>query len=140
MDSPRCRFCRTLLEHSFIDLGVSPLANSYLKKEQLQQMEPFYPLHAYVCDSCFLVQLPEVQSSEDIFSAFREMADATGGFVDSSANPASSFKRAVEASENYYLLYYSPDDYQKDGLFKEIKVRVKEKDFKVTHRMGYFSN
>jgi hypothetical protein len=80
------------------------------------------------------------ERSEDIFSAFREMADATGGFVDSSANPASSFKRAVEASENYYLLYYSPDDYQKDGLFKEIKVRVKEKDFKVTHRMGYFSN
>ena len=80
------------------------------------------------------------ERSEDIFGAFREMADATGGFVDSSANPASSFKRAVEASENYYLLYYSPDDYQKDGRFKEIKVRVKEKDFKVLHRMGYFSN
>jgi hypothetical protein len=80
------------------------------------------------------------ERSEDIFGAFREMADATGGFVDSSANPTSSFKRAIEASENYYLLYYSPGDYQKDGRFKEIKVRVKEKDFKVLHRMGYFSN
>jgi hypothetical protein len=80
------------------------------------------------------------ERSEDIFGAFREMADATGGFVDASANPASSLKRAVEASENYYLLYYSPADYRQDGRFKEIKVRVREKDFKVIHRMGYFSN
>ena len=80
------------------------------------------------------------ERSEDIFGAFREMADATGGFVDSSSNPASSLKRAVDASENYYLLYYSPQKYKKDGRFKEIKVRVKEKDCKVLHRMGYFSN
>jgi len=80
------------------------------------------------------------ERSEDIYGAFREMADATGGFVDSSANPASSFKRAFDASENYYLLYYSPQNYSKDGQFKEIKVSVKENDFKVVHRMGYFSN
>ena len=80
------------------------------------------------------------ERSEDIFGAFREMADATGGFVDSSANPASSFKRAVDAAENYYLLYYSPKKYEKDGQFKEIKVRVKEKGLRVVHRMGYFSN
>jgi len=80
------------------------------------------------------------ERSEDIFGAFREMANATGGFVDTSANPASSLKRAVDASENFYLLYYSPRDYRKDGRFKEIEVRVKEKDFRVVHRMGYFSN
>lgn len=80
------------------------------------------------------------ERSEDIFGAFREMANATGGFVDTSANPTSSFRRAVDASENFYLLYYSPQDYQKDGQFREIKVRVKEKDCKVVHRMGYFSD
>jgi hypothetical protein len=80
------------------------------------------------------------ERSEDIFGAFREMANATGGFVDTSANPASSLKRAVDASENFYLLYYSPRDYRKDGRFKEIEVRVKEKDFRVVHRIGYFSN
>jgi hypothetical protein len=68
------------------------------------------------------------------------MADATGGFVDSSSNPASSFKRAIDASENYYLLYYMPQKYKKDGRFKEIEVRVKEKKCRVVHRMGYFSN
>jgi hypothetical protein len=80
------------------------------------------------------------ERSEDIYGAFREMAAATGGFVDSSANPASSFKRAIDASENYYLLYYSPQNYAEDGQFKKIEVKVKDRDCKVVHRMGYYSN
>jgi hypothetical protein len=78
--------------------------------------------------------------SEDIFSAFREMAIATGGFVDSSARADILFKSAVEASENYYLLYYSPGSYKADGQFKEIKVKVKGKDYRIFHRSGYFAN
>ena len=81
-----------------------------------------------------------VEHSEDIFSAFREMAIATGGLVVSSRNPAYAFQQALEASENYYLLYYRPKDYIVDGKFKEIKVRVKGKKYKVIHRAGYFSN
>jgi 2-polyprenyl-3-methyl-5-hydroxy-6-metoxy-1,4-benzoquinol methylase len=65
-----CRFCDTELHQSFCDLGMSPLSNSYLSAELLQQMEPFYPLHAYVCSSCFLVQLPEVESPQNIFSDY----------------------------------------------------------------------
>jgi hypothetical protein len=53
-----CRFCDRPLRHTFVDLGCSPLANSYLKAEQLFEAEPFYPLHVYVCESCLLVQLP----------------------------------------------------------------------------------
>jgi len=66
----RCRYCGRPLEHTFVDLGMSPLANSYLKPEQLHQMEPYYPLCVYVCDSCYLVQLPEFQSPEHIFSDY----------------------------------------------------------------------
>jgi 2-polyprenyl-3-methyl-5-hydroxy-6-metoxy-1,4-benzoquinol methylase len=58
------------LKHSFVDLGMSPLANSYLKPEQLFAMEPFYPLNAYVCDTCFLVQVPEFESPEQIFGDY----------------------------------------------------------------------
>jgi len=65
-----CRFCGSLLEHTFVDLGVSPLANSYLTEEQLNKMEPFYPLKAYVCGSCFLVQLPAYESPEIIFGEY----------------------------------------------------------------------
>jgi 2-polyprenyl-3-methyl-5-hydroxy-6-metoxy-1,4-benzoquinol methylase len=49
---------------------MSPLANSYLEAEQLHQMEPYYPLHVYVCEECYLVQLPEYQSAENIFSDY----------------------------------------------------------------------
>ena len=80
------------------------------------------------------------EHSEDIFSAFREIAQATGGFTESSANPIFLFQSAVKASENYYLLYYSPSNYQNDGKFKEIKVKIKDKNYKVSHRAGYFAN
>lgn len=65
-----CRFCNTTLTHLFASLGSSPLANSYLTREQLYRMEPFYPLEAYVCDSCFLVQLEEFEPPESIFSDY----------------------------------------------------------------------
>jgi len=55
------------LEHTFIDLGVQPLCESYLNYDQLNQMEPFFPLHVYVCDNCFLVQLQEYVSPKEIF-------------------------------------------------------------------------
>lgn len=80
------------------------------------------------------------EHSEDLFAPFKEMAEATGGFVDSSSNPVSLFKDALDVSENYYLLYYSPKNYIGDGKFKNIKVRVKNKNYKVTHRSGYFAN
>jgi hypothetical protein len=78
--------------------------------------------------------------SAEIFSAFSEMAKATGGLIESSANAAFAFQKAVDASENYYLLYYSPSNYKKDGKFKEIKVKIKNKNYRITHRAGYFAN
>ncbi len=80
------------------------------------------------------------EHSEDIFQPFREMARATGGFADSSFNASSLLQNALQASENYYLLYYSPKDYSFDGKFKEIKVRVKDRSYAVIHRAGYFAN
>ena len=65
-----CRSCGATLHHTFVDLGMSPLANSYVKPEQLNETEPFYPLHAYVCAECFLVQLESVATAEDIFSDY----------------------------------------------------------------------
>jgi len=65
-----CRFCQSTLSETFADLGMSPLSNSYLASTQLQGMERFYPLHAYVCSSCLLVQLPEFETPEQIFSDY----------------------------------------------------------------------
>ena len=65
-----CRSCGAGLEHTFIDLGMSPLANSYIKPEQTNRMEPFYPLHVYVCEKCLLVQLEQFSTPQDIFSDY----------------------------------------------------------------------
>lgn len=65
-----CRFCQAELHESFCDLGMSPLSNSYLTQESLQCVEPFYPLHAYVCGECFLVQLPQFESAQHLFSDY----------------------------------------------------------------------
>ncbi|MBN3909462.1 MAG: methyltransferase domain-containing protein [Nostoc sp. NMS1] len=65
-----CLFCGTELHHTFVDLGMSPPCESYRKPEQRNEMEPFYPLHVYVCEQCFLVQLQEYISPENIFSDY----------------------------------------------------------------------
>lgn len=65
-----CRFCGCKLDHTFVDLGVSPLVQSFLTVEQLNQMEPFYPLQVFVCGNCFLVQLREFVAPEQIFSDY----------------------------------------------------------------------
>ena len=65
---PTCRFCGTDLTRTFVDLGVSPVANDYLSADALDRMEPFYPLHARVCDKCLLVQLPPVQDPQSFFN------------------------------------------------------------------------
>jgi 2-polyprenyl-3-methyl-5-hydroxy-6-metoxy-1,4-benzoquinol methylase len=70
MRLPRCRFCGSSLETTFADLGMSPLSNSYLRPEELNQSEPFYPLHARVCDRCFLVQLEQFECPEKIFTEY----------------------------------------------------------------------
>jgi SAM-dependent methyltransferase len=65
-----CRFCGTVLQHTFVDLGMSPLCESFLTSDLLNQMEPFYPLHAKVCERCFLVQVEEYVDPGHIFSEY----------------------------------------------------------------------
>jgi SAM-dependent methyltransferase len=77
-----CRFCGSLLEHAFVDLGASPLANSYLTEEQLHKMEPFFPLKAYVCGRCFLVQLPAYESPENIFGEYAYFSSYSESWLD----------------------------------------------------------
>jgi len=65
-----CRFCGAPLSRTFVDLGLSPLCESYPAAEDLNRGEVFYPLHTYVCDQCFLVQLEEYESAENIFTEY----------------------------------------------------------------------
>jgi 2-polyprenyl-3-methyl-5-hydroxy-6-metoxy-1,4-benzoquinol methylase len=81
-ETARCRFCQAPLSHTFVDLGMSPLCESYLRRDQLNQMEAFYPLHVYVCEQCFLVQLQEFVAPEEIFGEYAYFSSYSTSWVD----------------------------------------------------------
>src|SRR4051812_39498548 len=65
--APKCRFCATPLAHTFVDLGTSPLCNRQVTAATFNHAEAVYPLHVYVCDRCWLVQLPSYVAASEIF-------------------------------------------------------------------------
>jgi len=87
-----CRFCGGLLV-DFVDLGMSPLCESFISAEQLNVMEPFYPLAAYVCSECFLVQLQEYVAPKDIFTEYAYFS----AFSDAWLTHARSYVSAMTA-------------------------------------------
>src|ERR1700740_2269007 len=76
-----CRLCGHTLDHTFVNLGMSPLCESYLSAGQLNAMEPFYPLHVLVCSNCFLVQLREYVSAEHIFTEYAYFSSYSTSWV-----------------------------------------------------------
>ncbi|MEM7763818.1 MAG: class I SAM-dependent methyltransferase [Pseudomonadota bacterium] len=76
-----CRFCGSRNLRSFVDLGMSPLCQTHIKPEQLNNMEPFYPLHALVCEDCRLVQLDEFVAPDDIFSEYAYFSSFSDSWV-----------------------------------------------------------
>ena len=76
-----CRFCHADLHHTFVDLGMSPLCETFLDARDLNQMEPFYPLHVYVCEQCLLVQLEEYVSPADIFTDYPYFSSYSDSWV-----------------------------------------------------------
>jgi len=111
-----CRFCGAPLRTSFVDLGSTPLCQTHIAPEQLADMEPFYPLHAYVCDGCFLVQLQQFVSPADIFSEYAYFSSYSVSWVEHARRYADDMvsrfglgpaSRVVEiASNDGYLLQH----------------------------------
>ncbi|MBN1377794.1 MAG: methyltransferase domain-containing protein [Gammaproteobacteria bacterium] len=81
-DKSDCRYCGEPLKHTFVDLGMSPLCQTHITTEQLNHMEPFYPLHAYICERCLLVQLEEFVAPGDIFSEYAYFSSYSDSWVE----------------------------------------------------------
>ena len=79
--SPSCRFCGARLEDTFVDLGLSPLCESYVAPDRLSVPERFYPLHAWICRHCLLVQLEAVVGPEEIFSEYAYFSSYSDSWV-----------------------------------------------------------
>jgi SAM-dependent methyltransferase len=111
-----CRLCGTPLRQTFVDLGLSPLANSYLASEDLAQGELFFPLHVYVCEQCLLVQLPMAATPEEIFSDYAYFSSFSDSWLEHARRYVDAAverfalgreSRVVEiASNDGYLLQY----------------------------------
>jgi hypothetical protein len=116
LTTAHCRFCRAPLRHTFVDLGMSPLCESFLTVDQLNTMEPFYPLHVKVCDECFLVQLDQYVSKEHIFTEYAYFSSYSDSWLKHASNYVDMISQrlglganslAVElASNDGYLLQY----------------------------------
>jgi C-methyltransferase-like protein/putative zinc binding protein/methyltransferase family protein len=117
VSKPACLSCGTVLRHTFVDLGMSPLCESFLPAEKLNQAEPFYPLHVWVCEECFLVQVEEFVSPGEIFTEyayFSSYADSwvehmrryAEGISDRLGLTGQSFVVEVASNDGYLLQHF----------------------------------
>jgi SAM-dependent methyltransferase len=112
----RCRLCDKSLSTSFMDLGMSPLCESFLPADQIDAMEPYYPLHALVCDGCFLVQLKEYVKPEHIFTEYAYFSSYSTSWVEHARKYCEMIKARLQlgalsrvyeiASNDGYLLQH----------------------------------
>jgi len=119
--SNRCRFCGTGLQRTFVDLGMSPLCETYPSAADLKRGEMFYPLHVYVCEECFLVQLEQFESPENIFSDYPYFSSYSDSWLKHSENycqkmiggldlSGESFVVEVASNDGYLLQYFAQRD------------------------------
>ena len=105
-----CRFCGAALRRTFVDLGMSPLCESYLRADQLSQMEPFYPLHAYVCERCFLVQLQEFVRVEDIFTEYAYFSSYSDSWLAHAQQYADQMVERFGLNEHSFVVELASND------------------------------
>jgi 2-polyprenyl-3-methyl-5-hydroxy-6-metoxy-1,4-benzoquinol methylase len=133
MTQGKCRFCKTSLQHTFVDLGMSPLSNSYLKLDQLNKAEKFYPLHTYVCEKCLLVQLEEFESPDHIFSDYAYFSSYSDSWLSHSKKYVdlvidrfglnkSSLVIEIASNDGYLLQFFQEQDIPILGIEPAVNV------------------
>src|SRR4029077_9279181 len=105
-----CRFCGTELQHTFVDLGMSPLCETYPAPADLNRGEVFYPLHVYVCSNCFLVQLEEYESRESIFSDYPYFSSFSDSWLKHCENYCEKMTRRFGLNERSLVVEAASND------------------------------
>ena len=108
--SGACMFCKTPLRYSFVDLGMSPLCESYVPAEKLNHMEPFYPLHVHVCEKCFLVQLEEYVSPAEIFTEYAYFSSYAESWVEHMRRYADQITDRLRLGEHSLVVEVASND------------------------------
>lgn len=119
-----CRFCNKELKHLLISLGLTPLANSYLTREQLSRNEPFFPLEVYICGNCFLVQLPEFESPENIFSDYAYFSSYSDIWLRHARDYVKKMIKLFGIGKRSYVVEIASNDGYLLQYFKEKEIPV----------------
>ena len=146
-----CRFCGAPLATTFVDLGLSPLANSYVEPADLGRGERFYPLHVMLCDACLLVQLPEVESPQAIFSDYAYFASYSESWLaharDYAARMVERFglgpgHRVVEIASNdgYLLRWFAERGIPVLGVEPAANVAAAAEAIGIPSRVAFFGS
>jgi SAM-dependent methyltransferase len=120
----QCRFCGASLKHTFVDLGMQPLCESYVKAEQLNQMEAFYPLHVRVCDRCFLVQLEEYVSPKEIFSEYAYFSSYSDVWLKHAKNYVEMITKKLNLNQSSLVVEVASNDGYLLQYFAENKIPI----------------
>lgn len=110
MNQKKCRFCSTALQLSFCDLGMSPVSNSFVKPEGLSKREIFYPLHAYVCENCFLVQIEEFSSPKEIFNDYAYFSSYSKSWLEHCQSYAIKMIRLYGLNKSHQVIEIASND------------------------------
>ncbi len=124
MSETACRFCGASVEAVFADLGMSPLANSYLPPEAANSMEPFYPLRALVCEECFLVQLEEFETPERIFSEYAYFSSYSSSWIEHSRRYSEQMIERFGLGEESHVVEIASNDGYLLQFFHERQIPV----------------
>lgn len=119
-----CRFCGTPLRHVFVDLGMSPLSNAYLRESQLLDPERFYPLKVFVCQECFLVQLPEFEPPEKIFTDYAYFSSVSDSWLRHCRDYADAMRRRLALGPDALVIEVASNDGYLLQYFRDAGVRV----------------
>ena len=105
-----CRFCGEELSKRFADLGLSPLANSFLDHDAVKVKEAFYPLHAFVCNSCLLVQLEEFESPKKIFTNYAYFSSYSDTWLKHAENYVDMMMKRFKFDRNSLIIEIASND------------------------------
>ena len=105
-----CRFCDKPLHHKVVDLGSAPLSQSFLSSDQLDAMEPFYPLNVWVCDDCYLVQLNEYVSASEIFEEYAYYSSFSDAWLRHAADYAAMITDRLQLDSSSSVVELASND------------------------------
>jgi hypothetical protein len=108
--TPRCRFCDGSLSTTFVDLGMSPLCESFVPADKVDSMEPFFPLHVRVCDDCRLVQLPSYVSPDEIFVEYAYFSSYSTSWVEHARRYVEMITRRLGLDQTSFVVEIASND------------------------------